>query len=104
MNRTEQEEAAIDKISSARQEAADSEKKLNDVLLRTAEAEEKSKKEIWKIKKKKAIKEKKLVDIKEKTLKAQHLTALIERNVAIAKFNQVTGKSLPLPTLPDMDD
>ena len=105
MNRTEQEEAAIDKISSARQEAADSEKKLNDVLLRTAEAEEKSKKEIWKIKKKKAIKEKKLVDIKEKTLKAQYLTALIERNVAmIAKFNQVTGKSLPLPTLPDMDD
>ena len=80
-------------------------KKLNDVLLRNAEAEEKSKKEIWKIKKKKAIKEKKLVDIKEKTLKAQHLTALIERNVAmIAKFNQVTGKSLPLPTLPDMDD
>ena len=105
MNRTEQEEAAIDKISCARQEAADSEKKLNDVLLRTAEAEEKSKKEIWKIKKKKAIKEKKLVDIKEKTLKAQYLTALIERNVAmIAKFNQVTGKSLPLPTLPDMDD
>ena len=45
------------------------------------------------------------MDIKEKTLKAQYLTALIERNVAmIAKFNQVTGKSLPLPTLPDMDD
>ena len=101
MNHTEQEEAAIDKISSARQGAADREKKFNDVLLRS---EEKSKKDIWKIKKKTAIKEKKIMDIKEKTLQAQHLTALIERNVAIVKFNQLTGKSISVPPLPDMND
>ena len=101
MNHTVQEEAAIDKISSARQGAADREKKFNDVLLRS---EEKSKKEIWKIKKKRAIKEKKMMDIKGKTLQAQHLTTLIERNVAIVKFNQLTDKSIPVPPLPDMND
>ena len=45
-----------------------------------------------------------MMDIKEKTLQAQHLTALIERNVAIVKFNQLTGKSIPVPPLPDMND
>ena len=40
INRTEAEEAAIEKISGARKEAADEEKKFNAVLLRTAQAEE----------------------------------------------------------------
>ena len=43
MNRTEQEQSAIERISMARKEAADHEKKLNAVWLRTAEGEEISK-------------------------------------------------------------
>ena len=45
-----------------------------------------------------------MIDIREKTLQAQHLTTLIERNVAIVKFNQLTDKSIPVPPLPDMND
>ena len=43
MNRTEQEQSVIERISMARKEAADHEKKLNAVGLRTAEGEEISK-------------------------------------------------------------
>ena len=43
MSRTEQEQSAIERISAVRKEAADHEKKLNAVWLRTAEGEEISK-------------------------------------------------------------
>ena len=53
------------------------------VLLRTAEAEEISKRDFWKIKNEIAEREKNMADIKKKTLDAEHFTALINKNTAI---------------------
>ena len=50
MNRTEQEESALDKISAARKEAAEQEKKLQAVMFKTAEDEAKAKRKFWVIK------------------------------------------------------
>ena len=47
------------------------------VLLRTAEAEEISKRDFWKIKNEIAEREKNMADIKKKTLDAEHFTALM---------------------------
>ena len=110
MNRTEQEESALDKISAARKEAAEQEKKLQTVLFRTAEDEEKAKREMWVIKKATAEKEKKIVDqkkdmieLKKKILEAEYYTALVKRNHAIHEYNKLTGHSVPIPQLPDID-
>ena len=110
MNRTEQEESALDKISAARKEAAEQEKKLQAVLLRTAEDEEKAKREMWVIKKATAEKEKKIVDqkkdmieLKKKILEAEYYTALVKRNHAIHEYNKLTGHSVPIPQLPNID-
>ena len=104
INRTEAEEAAIEKISGARKEAADEEKKFNAVLLRTAQAEEDAKKEVWKIKKDIAQKEKDMADVKKKTLDVEHITACIKRTTAILQYNAVAGNSnyIPLPPLPNI--
>ena len=45
------------------------------MLLRTALAEEDSKKEVWKIKKDIAKKEKDMADVKKKTVAFEHITA-----------------------------
>ena len=87
INRTETEEGAIEKISAARKEAADEEKKFNAVLLRTAQAEEDAKKEVWKIKKDTAQKEKDMADIKKTTLDVEYITACIKRYAAILQYN-----------------
>ena len=104
------EESALDKISAARKEAAEQEKKLQAVLLRTAEDEEKAKRELWVIKKDTAEKEKKIadqkkdmIDLKKKILEAEHFTALVKRNHAIYQYNQLTGQSVQIPPLPDID-
>ena len=104
------EESALDKISAARKEAAEQEKKLQAVLLRTAEDEEKAKRELWVIKKDTAEKEKKIadqkkdmIDLKKKILEAEHFTALVKRNHAIHEYNKLTGDSVPIPQLPNID-
>ena len=104
------EESALDKISAARKEAAEQEKKLQAVLLRTAEDEEKAKRELWVIKKDTAEKEKKIadqkkdmIDLKKKILEAEHFTALVKRNHAIHEYNKLTGHSVPIPQLPNID-
>ena len=104
------EESALDKISAARKEAAEQEKKLQAVLLRTAEDEEKAKRELWVIKKDTAEKEKKIadqkkdmIDLKKKILEAEYFTALVKRNHAIHEYNKLTGDSVPIPQLPNID-
>ena len=78
------------------------EKKFNAVLLRTAQAEEDAKKEVWKIKKDTAQKEKDMADIKKKTMYVEYITACIKRNIAILQYNAIAGNSnsIPLPPLP----
>ena len=75
------------------------------VLLRTAEAEEISKRDFWKIKTEIAEREKNMADIKKKTLEAEHFTALIKRNTAILNYNQVAGagNSITIPPLPNLE-
>ena len=75
------------------------------VLLRTAEAEEISKRDFWKIKNEIAEREKNMADIKKKTLEAEHLTALIKRNTAILNYNQVAGagNTITIPPLPNLE-
>ena len=52
MNRTEQEESTLDKISAAwKEQEQEQEKKLQAVMFKTAEDEAKAKREIWVIKK-----------------------------------------------------
>ena len=81
------------------------EKKFNAVLLRTAQAEEDAKKEVWKIKKQTAQKEKDMADVKKNTLDVEHITACIKRNTAILHYNAIAGNfnSIPLPPLPYID-
>ena len=88
-----------------RKEAADHEKKLNAVWLRTAEAEEISKSDFWKIKNEIAEREKNMADIKKKTLDAEHFTALINRNTAILNYNRVAraGNTITIPPLPNLE-
>ena len=75
------------------------------VLLRTAEAEEISKRDFWKIKNEIAEREKNMADIKKKTLDAEHFTALINRNTAILNYNQVAraGNTITIPPLPNLE-
>ena len=75
------------------------------MLLRTAQAKEDAKKEVWKIKKDTAQKEKDMADIKKKTLDVEHITACIKRNAAILQYNAIAGNSnsIPLPPLPYID-
>ena len=74
---------------------------MNAVWLRTAEAEEISKKYFWKIKNEIAEREKNIADSKKKTLEAEHFTALIKRNTAILNYNQVAGagNTITIPLL-----
>ena len=75
------------------------------VLLRTAEAEEISKRDFWKIKNEIAEREKNMADIKKKTLDAEHFTALINRNTAILNYNRVAraGNTITIPPLPNLE-
>ena len=75
------------------------------VLLRTAEAEEISKRDFWKIKNEIAEREKNMADIKKKTLDAEHSTALINRNTAILNYNRVAraGNTITIPPLPNLE-
>ena len=88
-----------------RKEAADHEKKLHQVMLRTAEDEEKAKKDIWEIRKKMAQKESDNADLQKKKLEAEHFTALVKRNIAIIQYNQLAGNtnSIPVPPLPNIN-
>ena len=74
------------------------------VLLRTAEAEDISKRDFWRIKNEIAEREKNMADIKKKTLDAEHFTALIKRNTAILNYNQVAGagNTITIPHLPNL--
>ena len=72
------------------------------VLLRTAEAEEISKRDFRKIKNEIAEREKNMADIKKKTLEAEHFTALIKRNTT--SQNQLWSRfgKLFFPSSPDV--
>ena len=53
--------------------------------------------------KKIADQKKDMIDLKKKILEAEHFTALVKRNNAIYQYNQLTGQSVQIPPLPDID-
>ena len=98
-DRSESEGAVLREISSARKDAATVEKTLHSTLLRTAETEEKAKKEVWTIKKQTAEYELKMAKLQTSTLETENYTALVKRNIAIVQYNQL-GNHIPVPPLP----
>lgn len=82
-------------ITEIRKEAAEKERLLNDTLLKAAEVELEAKKEFWKTKNKIAKEELEKAS-------ADRITALLNKNVAIAKYNRVNRKKMLLPSPPDM--
>ena len=98
-DRSESEGAVLREIQSSRKNAANTEKNLNETLLRTALEEEKAKKEVWAIKKRAAEYELRMAQLQTATLETDNYTALVRRNIAIVQYNQL-GNNIPVPTLP----
>ena len=98
-DRSESEGAVLRETSSARKDAASVEKTLHETLLRTAEAEENAKKEVWTNKKKTAEYELKMAKLQAAKLETENYTALVKRNIAIVQYNQL-GNNVPVPPLP----
>ena len=60
------------------------------------------KREFWRTKNGIAVEELEKASAEKEATLAQRVTALLNRNVAIANYNRVNGKKIQLPSPPDM--
>ena len=89
-------------INKIRKEAVEKEKLLNETLLKVAEVELEEKRDFWKTKNKIAKEELEKASAEKEAALAQRITALLNRNEAIAKYNIMNGKKITLPSPPDL--
>ena len=96
------EKKILREICEVRKEAAERERALNETLLKAAEVELEGKREFWRTKNRIAVEELEKASAEKEATLAQRVTALLNRNVAIANYNRVNGKKIKLPSPPDM--
>jgi hypothetical protein len=112
-DRADVEASVIECTSGARKRAAEKEEAFQSFLLRTAKVEAEKNMAILDLKAKKAkleldlatelgMKKASFLDAQVEKEKALKFAALLERNMAIVKCNQLTGQNIPLPPLPPM--
>ena len=90
-------------VSEIRKEAAEKERLLNETLLQAAEVELEGKREFWRTKNMIAKEELERATAEKEAALARRITALLNRNAAIAEHNRVSGgKKITLPSPPDM--
>ena len=96
-------EAILRDISEIRKEAAEKERMLNETLLKAAEVELEGKREFWRTKNKIAKEELERASAEKEAALARRITALLNRNAAIAEHNRVSGgNKITLPSPADM--
>ena len=101
-DRCESEGVALRELSSARKDAITIETALNETLLRTAKEEETNKKEIMAMKKTSAVYELRMAKLQTAKLETENYTSLIQRNIAIIRYNQLGNNHVPVPALPPL--
>jgi hypothetical protein len=100
-NRADSEGTMLERISGARREAAEKERDFNELLLTAKQEEVAETKAIRDIQKKTAAVDLESAKINKAKLEAENFTAQLRKSMTIVQYNQLCGKNIAIPDLPD---
>jgi hypothetical protein len=100
-NRAESEGTMLERISGARREAAEKEKAFNELLLSAKCEEVAETKAIRDLEKEKAAVDLEAAKVNKAKLEAENFSAQLRKSMTIAQYNQLLGKNIAIPELPD---
>jgi hypothetical protein len=100
-NRADSEGTMLERISGARREAAEKERAFNELLLTAKQEEMAETKAIRDIQKETAAVDLESAKINKAKLEAENFTAQLRKSMTIVQYNQLCGKNIAIPDIPD---